>query len=52
MCDWGACERLGLRLFVGLDKLQDSGVDVDNQKIAVSAIWTCIPPVPWDATCE
>jgi hypothetical protein len=28
------------------------GVDVDNQYITISALWTLPTPVPWDATCE
>jgi hypothetical protein len=26
--------------------------DVDNQYIAISALWTSTTPVLWDATCE
>jgi hypothetical protein len=32
------------------DVVQD--LDVDDQCIAISALWTLATPVPWDATCE
>jgi hypothetical protein len=38
-------------VYISNHPVMDIDVDVDSPYIAISASWTLINPVPWDATC-